>query len=178
MPGTTVVMEAAIDERDGDGPVRLGALYREHGRAVLRAAYRVTGNLAEAEDVLQTVFLRLATRGTDGVGRAYLLRAAVNGGLDCLRTRRWGDADPAESVARAPGPDRLAESGALREALRDALARLAPRTAEMFLLRHVEGLPNREIAALLGTTPGTVAVTVNRARAQLRELLGDWRGER
>src|SRR5215208_406271 len=74
-------------------PMALEAAFRRHHEAVFRAAYRITGNPMDAEDVLQTVFTRLLRReegeGLDPEGAgSYLHRAAVNAALDLLRARR------------------------------------------------------------------------------------------
>jgi RNA polymerase sigma-70 factor (ECF subfamily) len=146
---------------------------------VFRAAYRVTGNAGDAEDVLQTVFLRLVKRDAtaEPVGNmaSFLHRAAVNAALDLVRTRqniRNVPLDDMEPVLAEPlhrGPDRVHQSGEIREWLRGALARLNPRIAEMFMLRFFEGKDNPEIARLLETTPGTVAVTLSRTRDRLEK---------
>src|SRR5690348_3740428 len=66
-------------------------LYERHAEAVFRAALRVTGNPADAEDVLQTVFLRVMAQGSDvqdvATPGAYFRRAAVNAAVDVLRRR-------------------------------------------------------------------------------------------
>lgn len=159
----------------------LEAIFRENGPVVFRTAWRVTGNAADAEDVLQTVFLRLAGRPDLGrlarEPRAYLHRAAVNGALDLVRSRlsaagtlaledHGGDVE-----ARGALPDAATEARALRARLRRAIGRLAPRVAEVFVLRALEGIPNREIARLLGSSPAVVAVQYFRARTQLRKEL-------
>jgi RNA polymerase sigma factor (sigma-70 family) len=66
-------------------------------------------------------------------------------------------------------PDRVHGSGEIREWLRGAMARLNPRIAQMFVLRFFEGKENPEIARLLNTTPGTVAVTLSRTRDRLEK---------
>ena len=66
-------------------------------------------------------------------------------------------------------PERARASGEIREWLRGALARLNPRIAEMFTMRFFEGKDNPEIARLLNTTPGTVAVTLSRTRDRLQK---------
>jgi len=73
----------------------------------------------------------------------------------------------AESAHRQP--DRAQTAGEIREWLRGALARLNPRIAQMFILRFFEGKDNPEIARLLDTTPGTVAVTLSRTRDKLEK---------
>src|ERR1700730_5890639 len=157
----------------------LERIFRENHAMVFRAAYRITANANDAEDVLQTVFLRMLKRGpeADPVGNmaSFLHRAAVNAALDLVRTKqnvRNIPLDELEPVLAEPafrGPDRAHNSGEIREWLRGALARLNPRIAEMFTLRFFEGKGNPEIARLLNTTPGTVAVTLSRTRDRLQK---------
>lgn len=164
----------------------LDGLFEEHAERVYRVAYRVTGNPDDAEDALQTVFLRLARRDEaldPGRGVAgYLHRAAVNAALDLLRSRRRGpsvslDDSTAEPVDRAlPGPERSSRDGELRRLLRQGLSRLAPQAAEIFVLRYLEGYDNREIARLLDMTPGAVAVSLHRSRGRLQKELAPLRG--
>ena len=157
----------------------LERIFREHHALVFRAAYRVTGNADDAEDVLQTVFLRMLKRapGAEPVGNmaSFLHRAAVNAALDLVRARqniRSVPLDELEPVLSEPAhrsPDRIQHSSEIREWLRGALARLNPRIAEMFMLRFFDGKDNPEIARLLKTTPGTVAVTLSRTRNRLEQ---------
>jgi RNA polymerase sigma-70 factor (ECF subfamily) len=152
-------------------------MYRDHHLMVFRTAHRITGNAADAEDVLQTVFLRLVRRNdrredsADIIERPenYLRRAAVHAALDLVRARRSNaDMDlerlPATSGSR---PD----EGDLREVLRHALSELPARSAEIFTLRFFEGLTNPEIASALGISSITVAVTLHRTRRALQNKL-------
>lgn len=161
--------------------------FAEHSERVFRAAWRVTGSASDAEDVLQTVFLRLARRpadeplGDDSGG--YLHRAAVHAALDVVRSRQRAGWAPLEaagepaSQAAESDPERAGRTRELRRALRLALARLSPRSAEVFALRYFEGLGNQRIAELLGVSQGVVAVLLHRTRARLRKeitaLMGD-----
>jgi RNA polymerase sigma-70 factor, ECF subfamily len=160
----------------------LERLFLEHQGRVYRAAYRVTGSSSDAEDVLQTVFLRLVRRETappvTNVS-SYLYRAAVNAALDVLRTRRES-APIEEAERRQEREDRPAATPEeIRVALRRALATLSPRWAEIFALRHFEGYGNEEIAEMLGTSRAVVAVTLFRARRRLQTELGqNLRGRR
>jgi RNA polymerase sigma-70 factor, ECF subfamily len=164
---------------------QLERAFREHHNLVFQAAYRVTGNAADAEDALQTVFLRLARR-TDGVdvaeaSPAYLCRAAVNAGLDVLRSRQradrlgtagsGGQEATEAAVDPTPGADDRMEVAQLRAALRRALLVLNPRAAEIFALRAFEGWTNPEIARRFGTSQAVIAVTLHRAKKQLRKRL-------
>jgi len=151
----------------------LADMYREHHAMVFRTAYRVTGNAADAEDVLQTVFLRMVRRedSADAIERPenYLRRAAVHAALDVVRARR----EPAAvDLDRLPaGGGSRPDEGDLRELLRHALSELPPRSAEIFTLRFFEGLTNPEIATALGISSITVAVTLHRTRRELQKKL-------
>jgi RNA polymerase sigma-70 factor (ECF subfamily) len=151
-------------------------LYRDHHAMILRTAYRITRDLRDAEDVLHGLFARLLQDGgaavpAEGAG-PYLHRAAVNRSLDLLRQRRRdlpveaaGTFDP----AGPPPPDEVRRRRELGDRLRAAIARLSPRAAEIFVLRHVEGFSNAEIGRLLGISWSVVAVTLHRARRRLRK---------
>ncbi len=161
----------------------LEGLFTEHSERVYRAAYRVTGSAADAEDVLQTVFLRLLRQGYNAAtvddAANYLYRAGVNASLDMLRSRKAASQVPLED-AFPPGaepsvPPVPVEQGQLRDKLRAAVARLHETAAAMFILRYYEGLENVEIARRFATTEGVVAVTLHRARARLQKDLAPWR---
>ena len=161
--------------------------FREHHSTVFRAAYRVTGNSSDAEDVLQTVFMRLLRRSpeAEAVGNmeGYLRRAAVNAALDLIRSRQAAPQVPLDDVApllsenASLAPDRLHRSTEIRHWLREAVARLSPRAAEMFALRFFEGRDNPEIAQALGTTPASVAVTLSRTRDRIQQEFRSYMGE-
>jgi len=155
----------------------LEQLFRESHAAVFRAAYRVTGNASDAEDALQTVFLRLLKRDAAAAEvenmPSFLRRAAVNAALDIVRSRQGvrniplDELEPVLAESAHRRPDRLLASSDIRDWLRGALARLNPRIAQMFALRFFEGKDNPEIARLFSTTPGSVAVTISRTRDRL-----------
>ena len=157
-------------------------VFNAHHDRVFRAAYRVTGNASDAEDVLQTVFLRLLKHGHtfDGVDDAgrYLHRAGVNAALDLVRSRKSAASVPLERVElntlRDPGhtPSQRQDASEQREVLRAAVAQLHPTAGEMFILRYFEGYDNAEVAQMMDTSEGTVAVTLHRTRARLQKELG------
>jgi RNA polymerase sigma-70 factor (ECF subfamily) len=143
---------------------------------VFRTAYRITGNAADAEDVLQVVFLRMLRR--DGSTEAldnqesYLRRAAINASLDVIRSRQSDrSVELTDDVAQR---DDMPE---LRQALGRAMAQLEPRRAEIFTLRFLEGFTNPEIARMLGISQVLVAVLVHRTRQQLRKTLSGYLGD-
>jgi len=167
--------------------LNLDLVFRENHTTVFRAAYRVTGNASDAEDVLQTVFMRLLRRPPDaqavGNMEGYLRRAAVNAALDLIRSRQSApqvhldDVAPLLSANPSLAPDRLHRSTEIRTWLREAVARLSPRAAEMFALRFFEDRDNPEIAQALGTTAASVAVTLSRTRDRIQQEFRSTMGE-
>ena len=157
---------------------------REHER-MFRAAYRVTGSTEDAEDVLQTVFLRLLrqdawpqVKSDEEMGH-YLHRSAVNASLDVLRARKRRKVIPLEAARRVNTPDASPTGEAsmagqeMRAKLRSALSEMSPRAAEMFALRYFEGFGNNEIAGIFGTSQSAVGVTLHRTRDKLRTMMGE-----
>jgi RNA polymerase sigma-70 factor (ECF subfamily) len=165
----------------------LEAIFAKHHGAVFRAAYRITGNAMDAEDVLQTVFTRLLRRDGDldlsQSAGSYLHRAAVNAALDLLRSRRRGRAVALAEVEHdlvddaQPGPERQSRNRELSRRLRAAMSRLSPRQAEIFAMRYLEGLGNLEISHLLGSSQTAIAVILHRARHRLQRELQSLQGE-
>lgn len=157
-------------------PTELELAFQAHHGLVFRTAYRITGNAADAEDVLQIVFLRLLRRRPDAEAlenqESYLRRAAINAALDVIRSRQAGRT--VELTTDLPHDD----TPELRRALARALAQLPPRSAEVFTLRFLEGFTNSEIAKMLGISQVLVAVIVHRTRQQLRKQLGSYLGDR
>ena len=169
-------MERGLLER-----VSLERVFVENKERVFRAAYRVTGSASDSEDVVQSVFLKLARRELSEIGDdiqnigGYLHRAAVNAALDIVRSRRDAQNMPLED-AEISRPLELASRGEgeyspleLRRWLRQAVGKLGTRSAEMFVLRYVEGRDNSEIAKMLKTSRATVAVTLHRTRSLLKK---------
>jgi RNA polymerase sigma-70 factor, ECF subfamily len=143
---------------------------------VFRTAYRITGNAGDAEDVLQTVFLRLLRRNRNADplenAESYLRRAAINAALDVIRSRQADQTVPLpDDSSGLMQTASMSEVSGLRQALARAMAQLKPRPAEIFALRFIEGLSNRQIAQTLGISQVLVAVIVHRARQQLRKEL-------
>jgi RNA polymerase sigma-70 factor, ECF subfamily len=176
-PGQPAAANTRFDE--------LEALFREHYRGMFRVAYRITGSESDAEDVLQTVFVRLtpgwSCRDLSPNPRAFLYRAAINASLDMVRRRNRVNSVPLDVVefdnsssssVRSPA-DELTDAE-LSELVRQAVAKLEGRAATAFALRYYEGYDNARIAEILGTSQMVVAVTLHRARARLRKEIGSY----
>jgi RNA polymerase sigma-70 factor (ECF subfamily) len=169
----------AVTQNDNSS-MSLEQAFREHKDHVFRAAYRITGSASDAEDVLQSVFLKLARRQPGEISPdiqslgSYLHRAAVNAALDTIRMRRDAqnmaieDAEVSHPLELASEDEGEYSALELRRWLRQAIGKLGARPAEMFVLRYIEGRDNREIATMMKTTRATVAVTLHRTRSLLK----------
>ena len=173
------LQSALAEERAITIPDEFDRVFRAYHGLVFRTAYRITGNAADAEDVSQTVFLRVFRRGDHADPfeneESYLRRAAINAGLDVLRSRQANLTEELRDIAAEPSRH---DSRELREALGRALAKLKQRPAEIFALRFLEGFSNQQIARMLGLSQVLVAVIVHRTRQQLRKELGAYLGDR
>jgi RNA polymerase sigma-70 factor (ECF subfamily) len=169
----------------GDGSVTLEELFNQHHDRVFRTACRVTGSVEDADDVLQTIFLRVARDQESAAAadnpEAYFARAAINASLDLIRSRKRARAvsidDAVNSASVAPfvskaNPAADHEDRELRKLVREAVSKLGSTAGQMFALRYFEGLGNAEIAAVTNTSPLVVGVTLHRARARMRKEIG------
>jgi RNA polymerase sigma-70 factor (ECF subfamily) len=166
--------------REGEAlPSEFEQLFLEHCQMVHRAAYAITGHRQDAEDVLQSIFVKLLQRGLTPEVRQhparYLHRAAVNLSLNVLRNRKRrrlvDGIDTLEIPALGETREVVRERDEQHERLIEAMASLKPRALEILLLRYTRDYSDAEIASLLGTSRGTIAVALYRIRARLRRLL-------
>ena len=145
------------------------AFYGSHARALWAYVYRVTGNGADADDIVQDAFLRLLRAGPDTgedeQRRRFLYRVASNLVVDRWRRRKREDSD-AHLAAASPVPPREPEDDVLR-----TFAALAPRDRALLWLAYVEGESHQEIAASLGVGRRSIKVLLFRAKRRLRDLL-------
>ncbi|PYR76472.1 MAG: RNA polymerase subunit sigma-24 [Acidobacteria bacterium] len=179
--GSGRMAELALVERVRRG--ELGAfeeLYRTHAGRLYSLACRMLGNPADAEDLLQEIFLA-AHRKLDGFrGDAalgtWLYRLATNQILDHLRSRaaRAGqltDALDDTGTIADTASGRLGDRAVTKLDLERALAQLPEGCRAAFLLHDVEGLEHQEVAHVLGIAEGTSKSQVHKARLRLRALL-------
>jgi len=152
-------------------PNEFSRIFEAHHGMVFRTAYRITGNAADAEDVLQTIFLRMLRQSASDSAltqeESYLRRAAVNASLDIIRKRQASRSVPLiEAAAQKAQPK--ADNG-LKDCLRRALETLTERSAEIFALRYFEDFSNQQIAGALNISQVLVAVSLHRTRRQLQK---------
>lgn len=169
--------EAALIARTCRGDqAAFGELVEEHRGRILRVCFRLMGNVEDAKDVAQEVFLQ-AYLGLDRFRgsarfRTWLYRIAVNRCLNALRERRLSAEPLDESIPDPrPTPDRVF---ARRELCRDidrALERLSPDLRAAVVLRDCLGCSYAEIAEVLDVPLGTVKSRISAARWTLRGSL-------
>lgn len=167
-----------------------GALVTRHSQTLLRVAYRITGNEADAEDVVQEAFLsgyrRLETFESKSSFGTWIYRIAVNCALDKVHGRKKydevriaGHYDPGEEEIQiadgAAGPERIALSGEIGALELMALRSLTVTERTAFILRHMEGCTSAEIAAVLGIDSNGAKQAVYRAVHKLRRRLAPLR---
>jgi RNA polymerase sigma-70 factor (sigma-E family) len=161
--------------RNGDGAsdpedLGFGEYVSARSRALLRTAYLLTGNVADAEDLVQAAlaktFLawdRIEDRSAvDG----YVRRAMVNTHISWWRRRRVEEY-PTDEIPDQAVADHAVSSD-LQETLRRAIDRLPQRMRAAVVLRYYEDMTEAEVAEVLGVSLGTVKSTVSRAVAKLR----------
>lgn len=161
-------------------------LVERHSRAIYRSAYRITGNAADADDVVQETFLRAYRAAASFDARAtfttWLHRIAINCSLDLIdsRKRRDGRISDGEDLALVAStdasPDRVALGAEMQRAIAAAMAGLTGNERTAFVLRHFEGMPLEEIGQILGTRLNATKNTVFRAVKKLRQQLQPFTG--
>lgn len=146
----------------------------EHHLQLFRFAWRLTGSIADAEDIVQECFLALLRPncGFDPARttiRTYLLGAVRNQALKRLRRREQGRASEPEDPHT---PETEALRGEMAGAVASAIGELPETQREVLLLAHYEQLSLAEIAEITQLEVSAVKSRLQRARATLRETLG------
>lgn len=162
---------------------RLVATYAD---LVLRVAYARLGSFADAQDICQTVFLKLLILSRKGLARfndtehekAWVVRTAINACIDLLRRESSRavvslDGNMGELASGGLGDAEDGTGGIDDEACEvlDAVNALPPLYRQAVYLHYYEGYSVKEISTMTGETPGTVRKHLSRARAKLRPIL-------
>ena len=161
---------------DADAFEQLVVAYRDQ---VFRLALRMCGSEADADEVAQEAFLSawkaLPNFRGESQFSTWLYQLTTHAAIDLMRRekRQIAAADITEVNAAdpAPSPQQQAEQSEQREIVRDAILQLAPEQREVVVLRFMEELSYEEIGAVLKLPSGTVKSRLNRAKAQLKEIL-------
>ena len=168
-----------------------GALVRAHSATVFRVAFRIVGNDADAEEIVQEAFLRGYQRLESYQGRSsfgtWIYRIAVNCALNRISQpeieadyRHGEQGNPEEKTvqvaAQDADPERVLLSKEISAAQNLAMQRLTPTEKSAFVLRHLEERTTNEIAELLDIAPNAAKQAVFRAVQKLRRELAPLRG--
>jgi RNA polymerase sigma factor (sigma-70 family) len=152
----------------------------EHSARVYRLAYRLTGNVHDAEDLTQEVFVRVfrsLSTYTPGTFEGWLHRITTNLFLDQVRRKKrirfdaLADDASERMPGREPDPSRAYDDAHLDDDVQRALDSLPPDFRAAVVLCDIEGLSYEEVAATLGIKLGTVRSRIHRGRSQLRAAL-------
>ncbi len=150
-------------------------IVREHGPMVYGTAWRILGCAADAEDVVQDVFLQVHQIQQKTPVRywvALLRRLASCRALDRLRQRRKTVTfDNLQLASAEQRPDAALMERETSDRLREAIAQLPRREGEVFCLRYFEEFTYQQIAETLSITPGAAAAALHKARAKLEAAL-------
>jgi RNA polymerase sigma factor (sigma-70 family) len=151
-------------------------IIREHGDAIARAASGYARTPSDRDDLIQEILFALwralpGFRG-DSSERTFVLRIAHNRGITFSLSRRSSTTlpDPEELADDAPAIDDRMIQSERRERLFEAIRSL-PELQRQAVMLYLDGLPQREIAQLQGTTETNIGVRLTRARQTLRSLL-------
>jgi RNA polymerase sigma-70 factor (ECF subfamily) len=166
----------------GQFALELERVFEQHYQFVFRTAYTLTGSAEDAEDVTQTIFMRLlATEFPPDLQRnpePYLYRAAFNLSLNTIRQKkRHVLTDNIELIDERTVATGLTADEIDRK-LHDAIHELNPPATQILILRYVHSYSLADIARLMGTTRSTVAVSLFRSRARLKKLVRVWREDK
>ena len=151
------------------------SIVREHGPMTYQTAWRILGNVHDTEDAVQDALLEAlrAYRSREVHNWGGLLRQAVTRrALDRLRKRRNVTVVSATACSsKDEQPDAIAEAKELSAWLREILAQLPQRQAEVFSLRYFGEMTNPDIAATLHISVEAVAVALHKARNSIAKKL-------
>jgi RNA polymerase sigma-70 factor (ECF subfamily) len=170
--------QALVDRAKRGDQEGIRLLVEKYQRRVIGLAWGLLGNRPDAEDVAQEAFLRAfrsigSFRGQSSF-RTWLFQIAINAARTYRRTREGRPEDTrggAMEFDATPGAGSLERAVIARDRVRRALATLPPDLREAVVLRDVNGLDYREIAAALGVPMGTVESRIFRGRARLKHAL-------
>ena len=162
-------------------------LFEQYHQRVFQVAFRFCGNIQEAEDITQDVFLKVLKdisrfRGDAGFF-TWLYRITVNVSLDKNRSRKRREKQLAEenkimdlaekeTIGHGDNPSsQKIWQDELQENLQKALNQMKPKLKTVIVLKHLQGLSYEELGKIMGCSEGTISSRLNRARRQLKDIL-------
>ena len=170
---------SAVKEGDLD---RLSVLFERYHRPLFGFFYRVLGDRATAEDLVQDVFVRVLkyrhTFRPPGTFEPWLFQIARNARRDFTRSHRVMDTleEDLQVPATAPGPGARFEQQEDAALLKEALRRLPPNKRELIVLARYRGMDYEQLGALMNADVGTMRVRLHRAIRQLGDIFCQLQG--
>ena len=166
---------------------RFTALVRPHFDALYSAAWRLTRNAADSEDLVQDVCLKAYQRLDDlesaEYPKAWLLRVLYNQFVDTYRSRSTSpvdlagtgedSAEPDSLVASEARPEELVDDERQRDAIIRAMSILNSEACSLLALHDIEGYSLQELEELTGMPAGTIKSRLYRTRTRLGRLLSN-----
>jgi RNA polymerase sigma-70 factor, ECF subfamily len=142
-------------------------IFQEYEQSLLRSAFRIIGNRQDAEDAVQTTFLKLYR----GIGKfrfqskfsTYLFRILLNTCFDILKQKHRTDMELLEETAPVHRP-----KPGLKVQLEEAIGTLPQKMRTCFVLFAIEGFSHKEISEMMEIRVGTVKATIFQAKEKLR----------
>lgn len=167
---------------------------QRYQRDVYGLAYDLCGNHHDAEDLSQEVFIKahraLGSFRADAKPGSWLYRITMNTFLDSRRRKpvqlvslhaprdaESGDDHPIDMPAPTAGPDRVTHSAQVRDDIERALGALSAQERTVFVMRHYQDMPIRDISTSLSIAEGTVKSMLFRSIRKLRDRLSHYRNE-
>ena len=147
-------------------------LFDAHHVPVYRFALRLTGSVADAEDIVQECFLSLLKPGSAYNPRRGPLQTYLFGAAWKQYLKRSGKKASAPPPTTQPSPEHQTFQSEMRDAIARAVTQLPKPRRVVLILASYEQMPLAEIARLLDIELGAVKMRLQRARGQLKELLG------
>jgi RNA polymerase sigma-70 factor (ECF subfamily) len=166
---------------EGDTDAAYEIAHRRYASRLESVAQRIVGNHADAQDVVQKIFVALRRSAYQGKASlwTYLYRAAVNGSVNVLRSKRRREAAERNLLEQqllhgnmaTRSPESKVLEGEILACIAQALLHVRPQHRRVLVLRIVHGMTNREIADLEGLPPATVGTWLRRGREELQRNL-------
>jgi RNA polymerase sigma-70 factor (ECF subfamily) len=170
-----IITGMAVEAADG-GLAAFESVMRQYERLVLVTALRMLGNLPDAQDVSQEVFLRLYRnlgKVEEARRTAWLYRVTVNACHDLRRKRPAAVAieDAPEPMSPEADPQRQTAEAERRRVLAMSLRMLSEKERAALVLRDLEGLSTEEVARVLGSSEATVRSQISKARVKVKDFV-------
>jgi len=172
--GTHPLSSGLTEDRTGTAPAvsdqEFATIYEANKARVYSTALRMLSNSADAEDVVQEVFIKAYNKLHTFEGRSqlstWLYRITVNRCLDLLRKRKRTQTEPLEEATGA-----VARQSNLKQLIESFIPSLPTGYRTVFVLHDIQGLKHHEIAKLLHVTEGACKSQLHKARLMMRKKL-------